>query len=130
MTQDIAGLWQGNYAYNTPDRRPVPFVARIEQNGTTLSGSIREPNTFANDDLDELLAVLDGYIAGPVVVFAKSYLGGERADHTVQYTGLVDEKAMRIRGDWQIGSWTGVFEMSREGMDRQKERAIMETVKL
>lgn len=128
MTLDVSGIWQGVYFYSVPGMDPVQFMARIEQNGTILGGSIREPNTFAKADTYELLSILDGYIAGPIIAFGKSYLEGENAAHTVHYVGLVNKKADFINGDWNIGNWTGRFEMRRHLIDRTQCRGVKESV--
>lgn len=114
---DLAGEWQGQYFYPTGQdgstQPPVPFTARIEITGTTVSGNTVEPNTFGDRSAAQLRATLTGVVtASGRLQFNKRYDGTGGVNHSVAYAGTIDASGTRVNGNWVTdGGYSGQFEM-------------------
>ena len=107
----------GWYGY-TPDTERVEFTAWIIDDGSNISGSTLEPNTFAASHLGELSAEISGTVVGQSILFEKRYaLVPGTHDEPIIYSGVPFEAPDRITGrwaiDWEHGFHTGPFELSR-----------------
>lgn len=134
--RDLTGSWLGRYAYADdidPDDGTdaiVPFEARLQQDGTDLTGRATEPNTFRPDFGPELSATLDGHAAGGTVAFVKRYDGLPPEEAPV-YEGRLESGGGRITGTWWFPSYpgfTGTFTMTRKpSAAARARRALSET---
>ena len=126
---NIGGLWMGSFSY--PARRGVttPFLARIEDEGGALSGTIIEPNTMGQSS-DSLEAILSGSRQGHQVDFTKTYDGASDAAHAVDYVGRLSSDGNVISGVWSLADLDGTFEMYREAVWEERVGQEAEVVKL
>ncbi|MEL6753492.1 MAG: hypothetical protein AAFO57_05655 [Pseudomonadota bacterium] len=110
------GLWSGWYTYSNLGE-PVPFTAWIDDSAGLLTGTILEPNTISNLDLDDLQAEIAGTRMGQDVFFSKTY-GPDQGAHglPIAYDGRVDEDFETVRGQWSFAdprNGKGPFELKR-----------------
>jgi hypothetical protein len=117
---NLSGLWMGSYSYPANAAPSVPFLARIEDDGMRLTGTIIEPNTIGRLS-DSLQAVLHGSRAGRAVDFIKTYDGASDAAHAVDYVGQLSDDGNRIAGVWSLPGLDGTFEMHREAVWEEAE---------
>jgi hypothetical protein len=110
---NMTGMWEGTFAYPGYEGPTTPFVARIEEEAGSLTGTIMEPNTVGLSS-DELEAVLTGTREGAAVDFTKTYDGSSDAAHAVDYVGRLAEDGNMVTGVWSLGELDGSFEMRRE----------------
>ena len=110
---NMTGLWEGTFSYPAFQGPTTPFVARIEESGGTLSGSMMEPNTMGWSS-EELEAMVVGTRQGKSVDFTKSYDGSSDAAHAVDYVGLMSDDGNSVTGVWSLEDLDGTFEMRRE----------------
>lgn len=110
---DMTGLWHGTFAYPAYAGPTTPFVARIEESGGTLTGTIMEPNTMGWSS-EELEAVLAGSRDGRSVDFTKTYDGSSDAAHAVDYVGRLSDDGNKVTGVWSLEVLDGTFEMHRD----------------
>jgi len=110
---DMTGIWHGTFAYPAYQGPTTPFVARIEETGGQLSGTIMEPNTIGWSS-EELEAVLAGTRIGRAVDFTKTYDGASDAAHAVDYVGRMSEDGNLVTGVWSLEELDGTFEMHRD----------------
>ncbi|AWW75474.1 hypothetical protein CD351_13640 [Erythrobacter sp. KY5] len=113
-SDNLTGEWDGTFAYpDVPEAGPVtPFLARLSEAGGVLTGSVIEPNEFAEGTVR---ATVCGSRIGKSVHFAKTYHGaGWEYRQTVLYYGRLNDDGTRIAGEWQIDHWRGPFEMTRD----------------
>jgi hypothetical protein len=108
----LSGLWTGAYRYRW-SRGDVPFNARLEESGETLTGEIDEPNTFGDPSSTRLFASVRGSRQGAQVSFIKRYDGSGGRSHTVGYEGSVNADFTRIEGGWSLAGDSGAFFMER-----------------
>ncbi len=81
MSINLSGLWLGSFSYPAGQGPLTPFLASLEDNDGSLSGSIVEPNTIGNAS-EQLQAFVSGSRSGTAVDFTKMYDGeAERAGH-------------------------------------------------
>ena len=112
MAEDLAGRWIGRYDY--AGARPVPFEARMSQDGAALEAATVEPNTFAPGLGPELAGWLRGTVADGEVRLTKTYAFDQGRDP--EYRGRVDAAGTRIVGRWRfpgLAGASGGFAMSR-----------------
>ena len=113
----ISGVWSGRFSRENESSEAVAYSAWLTIINGRLSGSILEPNTFAEGMGDELDATLRGRVDGNEVIFLKTYQGIDQ--EPVYYEGEIVDDGKRIVGRWYFG-WpeelTGTFEMSRDGL--------------
>jgi hypothetical protein len=116
VTQDrlnMTGLWHGTFAYPAYQGPTTPFVARIQEEGGELTGTIMEPNTMGRAS-EELEAVLRGTRTEQAVDFIKTYDGASDAAHAVDYVGRISDDGNSVTGVWSLAQWDGTFEMIRD----------------
>ena len=121
----ISGIWEGMYYYPNGDDDPVGFIATISQANETLLGSVSEPDVFG--EATTLHASIEGIIDGSQVSFIKAYDPAGTLAHIVNYDGLVNADCTIISGKWNIGEYTGTFEMRREiiEIDLEEEEEVV-----
>ncbi len=110
---DMTGLWHGTFAYPHYQGPTTPFVARIEDSGGAITGTIMEPNTMGLST-DELEAFLRGMRQGQAVDFTKTYDGSSDAAHAVDYVGRLSNDGNSVTGVWSLKDMDGTFEMHRD----------------
>lgn len=130
---DMSGMWTGLYRYNGY-RNVIRFSAIIEDSGTTLSGSILEPNTITDTSAEELEAHLSGARSDFNFEFQKIYAASTGIiQPAVQYSGDVSSDFEAAHGIWNFGNLNGLsgtFQMSRVSvgaMDKVERRASLDT---
>lgn len=128
---DLNGIWTGSFGYPVPWKESVSFTAWIDDQAGSLSGTILEPNTFADTAAEELSATVNGARTGIDISFTKVYEPGQGAHaHEIEYSGKANSDLTWITGQWRIGGWieaSGSFEMSRQSgafETAEKERAV------
>ncbi|MCI4644213.1 MAG: hypothetical protein MRY64_05470 [Hyphomonadaceae bacterium] len=123
---DMNGLWSGWYAYSMLSQR-VPFTAWMDDTTGLLTGTILEPNTFSDMDLDDLQSEIAGTRNGSHVFFSKTYLSGQGAHaFPIAYDGHADAEFLCIRGEW---SFSGVFKGHRGPFEmRRASQGISEGI--
>jgi hypothetical protein len=126
---NISGLWLGSFSYPAGLGPTTPFLARIEDHGGSLAGSIIEPNTVGASS-KELEAVLSGSRDGHSVDFTKVYDGASDAAHAVDYAGRLSGDGNSISGVWSLADVDGNFEMHREAVWEEQEGVEAEVVRL
>jgi hypothetical protein len=120
----LTGLWTGAYRYPWAGAA-VPFNARLEESGESLTGEIDEPNTFADPSAARLFASVRGARQALNVTFIKRYDGAAGQTHTVGYDGSVNPDFTRIDGEWSLAGSSGTFFMERA--DAGAEAAVSRT---
>ena len=126
---DISGLWLGRYAYPAGQGPSTPFLARIEDAGGALSGTIIEPNMIGPSS-DSLEAVISGSRVEHAVDFTKLYDGASDAAHAVDYVGRVSADGNTITGVWSLEQFDGSFEMHREAVWEERVGREAEVTRL
>ena len=126
---NVSGLWLGRFSYPAGQGLTTPFLARLEDDAGSLSGTIIEPNTVGRSS-DELEAVIRGSRQGEAVDFTKLYDGASDAAHAVDYVGRVSADGNSIVGVWSLAELDGPFEMHREAVWEEKAGAEAEVVNL
>lgn len=113
---DMNGLWTGWYDY-TGFSDPVPFTAWFDDVDGRLSGTMLEPNTFAEDALEDLEAQISGERGGLVISFDKTYCPDQGAHGLpIRYEGHADSDFEMVVGEWHFelgGYGSGRFQLSR-----------------
>ena len=111
----LTGSWTGVYDYAAGYGEPVSFNALLVEEAGAVSGETMEPNTFAAEGVDCLLATISGARADGQLSFLKRYEGLPGAGHEVRYDGVVNEDLTKIEGQWRIerSGWSGPFVMNR-----------------
>jgi hypothetical protein len=117
----------GSYAYSFGTA--VPFLARFEDRGGALSGTIIEPNTMGETS-DSLEAILSGSRHGHAVDFTKAYDGASDAAHAVDYVGQLSRDGNSITGVWSLADADGKFEMHREAVWEEAEAREAEVARI
>ena len=112
MTNDLTGVWFGEYVYPVGEA-PVSFIANIDECDGAISGRIDEPNTFAMPEASRLFARPSGIRENGLVVLTKTYDGTGGATHAVSYTGEINPAGDTIKGIWRTRGWSGRFSMTR-----------------
>jgi hypothetical protein len=108
----IEGDWQGVY-FQGPT--PTSFTAHIEVAGSTIVGTIVEPNTPAQQQQTAFLtSTFVGTLNAGQIAFTKQYDGSGGQTHSVRYAGAVQNGLRRITGEWRLPNGAnGRFEMVR-----------------
>lgn len=107
---DLSGVWYGRYLGGN-SRQENSFIAQVEGLGGALTGTISEPDGSCGGIRR---AFLDGTRTGSGVRFVKQYDGSGGWDHSVRYSGHVDDDATLITGVWIVDWLHGSFVMQRE----------------
>jgi hypothetical protein len=113
-SQNLTGLWHGDYAYPGHIGPTTPFLARIEDRDGRLFGTIIEPEMFSGAGTQE--AGLDGHRQGFSVDFVKIYspTSADGYDMPVDYVGRLSDDGLSVTGMWSLAEMNGTFEMHRE----------------
>jgi len=123
----LTGLWGGEYAYpKDSGQEPVKFTVVLIQDGNTVAGFMKEPNTFGKRNEPWLHAVFKGRLdqnAGKIT-FTKTYDGTAGEDHNVEYSGQVSEDGTKIEGTWTIKlegqpDFSGGFTLKKQRLDKE-----------
>ncbi len=125
---NLSGLWMGSYSYPGGRGPTTPFLARIEDDGGQLSGTIVEPNTIGPSS-DTLEAALSDSREGSAVDFTKVYDGASDAAHAVDYVGRLSPDGNTVSGVWSLAEVDGTFEMYREAIWEEEAGEEAEVVK-
>ena len=119
----------GSYSYPRGAGPTTPFLARIEDRGGALGGSIIEPNLQGRLS-DSVEAFIRGSRHGAAVDFTKVYDGASDLAHAVDYVGRLSGDGNSIIGVWSLGDLDGTFEMHREAVWEEGAGVEAEVVKL
>lgn len=124
---DLTGTWDGIYFYkDMPEAGPdTPFFATIKETLGAFTGTVIEPHELSQVTIT---AAIMGHRSDLQVQFAKDY---ENPDEdylaTVQYSGTLSSDGELITGEWRIGHWSGLFEMTRTpsiAAEAEQEEAV------
>jgi hypothetical protein len=129
MSINLSGLWLGSFSYPAGQGPLTPFLASLEDNDGSLSGSIVEPNTIGNAS-EQLQAFVSGSRSGTAVDFTKMYDGESDAAHAVDYVGRLSEDGNSITGVWSLEQLDGAFQMHREAVWEERMGAEAEVTKI
>jgi hypothetical protein len=129
MSINLSGLWLGSFSYPAGHGPLTPFLASIEDDEGSLSGSIVEPNTIGSGS-EQLQAFISGSRSGTAVDFTKMYDGESDAAHAVDYVGRLSGDGNSITGVWSLAEMDGTFQMHREAVWEEKMGSEAEVVKL
>lgn len=109
----LSGAWTGAYVSAGGDDVNA-FDITLRQTGTRLTGTIVEVNAIGDSSKALFLtSTLTGTVNRGQVEFVKTYDGSGGVSHSVTYRGSVDSTGRRIRGVYEAGGATGVFELVR-----------------
>ena len=81
----LTGKWIGRYSYHQPGGALCSFEAWLIDDASGLNGETVEPNSFAHEAGETLMAVLSGAREGAEVSFTKTYTDIEAA--RIAYAG-------------------------------------------
>jgi hypothetical protein len=112
----LTGVWRGWFQYpQGAVQPPVCFQLVLVQDGGTVVGFIKEPNTFGTRREPWLAAVLKGRFDAQTgkLTLTKTYDGTAGPSHDVEYTGAVSKDGNKVEGDWDIGGAGGTFTLER-----------------
>ncbi|MGK6357067.1 hypothetical protein ACMGDH_17800 [Sphingomonas sp. DT-207] len=123
--RDLSGIWYGSYVADREDQANS-FIAVLEETLGAVTGTITEPDDTGQADLRR--ASVAGQRGGPTLRFLKQYDGHGSWDHTVHYTGQVDEAGTEVAGRWIVEGVTGSFAMHREKFSAEELEAEEVTV--
>ena len=129
MSINLSGLWLGSFSYPAGEGPATPFLASLEDDDGSLSGSIVEPNTIG-DASEQLQAFVSGSRSGTAVDFTKMYDGASDAAHAVDYVGRLSPDGNSITGVWSLAAMDGTFAMHREAVWEERIGSEAEVVKL
>lgn len=110
---NLSGLWLGTYSYPRGLGPTTPFLAKLVDDGGSLSGTTLEPNTIGSGS-EQLQALISGSRSASAVDFTKMYDGESDAAHAVDYVGRLSSDGNTISGVWSLAETDGPFEMHRE----------------
>lgn len=114
-SRQLNGVWSGCFYYDETGHEGVTFSVWLSLKNGRVSGSSLEPNTFIEQDKDELDAKLNGHVDGEEIVLLKTYRGIDQ--EPVYCEGAICDQGRKISGRWYF-DWpneiTGTFEMERK----------------
>jgi hypothetical protein len=115
----LTGWWSGSYSYPAQSQKQtVGFSFLVIQDGSSISGFIKERNTFGENDDPFLHASFRGsYDEGTLKFsFRKTYDGTSNIDHDVLYWGsMSSDESSVIDGQWQIrADWADSFKLTKD----------------
>lgn len=117
LAGELTGAWTGKYMYpEDSNRDPVTFRLMLVHEGQDVFGFIKEANTFGEQGVPWLHAVVKGRFdkTSGELQFTKSYDGTAGQHHDVAYRGLWDQESGKVQGTWKIpGEWGATFRMER-----------------
>ena len=126
---NVSGLWLGSYSYPAGMAPSTPFMARLEDDGGSLTGTTVEPNRMGHSS-DTLQARLSGSRQGSAIDFTKMYDGESDAAHAVDYVGRLSGDGNTISGVWSLADVDGTFEMHREAVWEEVAGTEAEVVRI
>ncbi|ANU08493.1 hypothetical protein [Paraurantiacibacter namhicola] len=101
----------------------TPFLARLRQKGSSLTGTISEPDLYASGTAE---ATISGIVSGMSVDFTKIYRRAAAGyENPVDYVGQVLEDGARITGVWSLLHMNGTFEMVRRLAKEEAAKAVV-----
>jgi hypothetical protein len=108
---DFPTSWKGEYSYPKGNRPAVPFELEItSMQGGNFSGKTTEPATFGKKPCSTLYANVRGHISARSITFTKTYDGTCGENHSVHYSGSVNNGYTSMWGTWKVTKdWGGVF---------------------
>jgi len=111
----LTGVWRGTYHYPQDGQKPVNFEMVLIQNGGTVVGFMKEPNTFGERQEPFLHAAFKGKYDEQTrkLTVVKTYDGTAGPKHDVEYAGDVAQAGNKIEGKWDIGGLSGDFTLER-----------------
>ncbi|SEH18408.1 hypothetical protein SAMN05428974_2641 [Sphingopyxis sp. YR583] len=115
---DMTGLWTGRYWYPEPWEPATGFVATINDNAGSLSGTTTEASDLIDGDER---ADIRGIRVGTAVSFHKYYDGDGAYGHSVTYDGVLSRDGQQVEGHWAIDDYSGAFLMYRNLQSVQHE---------
>ena len=107
----LTGDWLGYYDYLGGTGLTSSFTARIEDDGTHLSGEKIEPDRRGGSSPSRALIV--GVRESTTVKFTTFGTPHSVAFNSVDYVGTVSEDSNTISGMWAFQIFDGPFEMHR-----------------
>ncbi len=105
--RENTALWRGVYHYPQDVQESVRFSLLLIQEGNTLAGYTREPNTFGTRGEPWLHATIKGAVDKQTgeITFTKTYDGTAGQNHDVHYKGKIAGGA--LDGAWSMGDVPG-----------------------
>lgn len=116
---DMTGLWTGQYRYPEPWVPPTGFVATVNDNAGSLSGTTTEASELIDGDER---ADIRGTRNGTTVGFHKYYDGDGAYGHSVIYDGVLSSDGQQVDGRWAIDDYSGTFVMYRNLQSFENEQ--------
>ena len=107
----LTGDWRGSYDYLGGTDHTSSFTARIEENGTHLSGEKIEPDRRGGSAPGR--ASIVGVRESSKVSFTAFGTPHSVALNSIDYVGTVSEDGNTISGMWAFQIFDGPFEMHR-----------------
>ena len=107
----LTGDWRGHYGYLGGTGLTSSFTARIEDDGTHLSGEKIEPDRRGGSAPSRALIV--GCRESAAVKFTAFGTPHLVAFNSVEYVGTVSDDGNTIRGVWAFQIFDGPFELHR-----------------
>ena len=107
----LTGNWRGSYDYLGGAGLTSSFTARIEDDGTHLSGAKIEPERHGGSAPSR--ASIVGLRESTTVKFTAFGIPDSVAFNSIDYVGIVSEDGNTIRGMWTFQIFDGPFEMHR-----------------
>ena len=116
----ITGMWRGWYHYPNDDQKPVRIQFTLIQDGATLVGFSKEPNTFGERREPWLHAVLKGTVDKDTgkFTFTKTYDGTAGPSHDVAYSLEPTKDGKKAEGTWAIGDFNGKVLLEKVALTR------------
>lgn len=106
----LTGIWRGGYEYpGGAGPGPVRFQMVLIQDGATVVGLMKEPNSFGERKEPWLHAIFRGRFAEQTgqLTFTKTYDRTAGPSHDVEYTGTLAGDGTKVEGAWAIGEAGG-----------------------
>jgi hypothetical protein len=118
----LSGVWKGTYHYpEGSEMKPVNFQLVLIQDGSTVAGFIKEPNTFGKRNEEPWLhATFKGTFDAKEgkLTFTKTYDGTSGIEHDVEYKGKLSQDRKKVEGMWELGNdASGRFTLERLTLD-------------
>jgi hypothetical protein len=118
----LMGLWEGEYSYPQDTmQEPVKFKLVLIQDGNTVAGFIKEPNTFGQRKEPHLHAVFKGTFDPKTakLTFTKTYDGTAGVEHDVEYSGDLSKDGKKVEGKWTLEGANGNFTLERKTLNKE-----------
>jgi hypothetical protein len=111
----LTGIYRGWFYYPDDNMKPVCFQMLLVQNGSTVAGFIKEPNTFGTRREPFLAAAFKGKYDPETgkLTFTKFYDGTAGPDHEVEYSAEFGKDGKKAEGTWAIGGAGARFTLDK-----------------